>query len=198
MVIFCLFVCSFLLMGIFSFFPECGFWVSWSGSVYFVAAFSCCFRGFAGWVFLGNLWCGKMGEANTLWRKIWDACRDGSLIWFCRWCGGFNKLGLWGNSQTRKWVTFQLIFACNSWLHSLRISVSFSFSSFIFVTDLLLMARSFLILTHFLLERVHQDLFYPLVYYSWWWLCLFFFFFLFLFDSCRDLVGWVSEKEKSF
>ena len=94
-----------------------------------VAAFSCCFRGFAGWVLLGNLWCGKMREANTLWRKIWDTCRDGSLIWFCWWCGGFNKLGLWGNSQTRKWVTLQLIFACNSWLHSLHISVSFSFSS---------------------------------------------------------------------
>ena len=116
-------------MGVFSFFPECGFWVRWSGSVYFVAAFSCCFRGFAGWVFLGNLWCGKMGEANTLWRKIWDACRDGSLVWFCWWCEGFNKLGLWGSSQTRKWVTFQLIFACNSWLHSLHISVSFSSSS---------------------------------------------------------------------
>ncbi|RVW68732.1 Transposon Tf2-2 polyprotein [Vitis vinifera] len=50
---------------------------------------------FTGWVFLGNLWCGKMREVNILWRKIWDACRDGSLIWFCWWCGGFNKLGLW-------------------------------------------------------------------------------------------------------
>ena len=33
-----------------------------------------------------------------------------------------------GSSQTRKWVTFQLIFACNSWFHSLHILVSFSFS----------------------------------------------------------------------
>ncbi|RVW97512.1 Fasciclin-like arabinogalactan protein 7 [Vitis vinifera] len=31
-----------------------------------------------------------MGEANTLWRKIWDACRDGSLIWF-----GSNRGWFW-------------------------------------------------------------------------------------------------------
>ena len=76
-----------------------------------------------------------MGEANTLWGEVWDACRNGSLIWFFWWCWGFNKLGLWGKFPDQEIGRLYLIFACNSWFHCLQISVSSSF--FIFVTDLL-------------------------------------------------------------
>ncbi|KAL6330133.1 hypothetical protein AAG906_040053 [Vitis piasezkii] len=74
-----------------------------------------------------------MREANTLWRKIWDACRDGSLIWFCRWCLDLTVDGFWflqefGESghckryikfvYKKKWLGFSCL-CSNCWISSL-------------------------------------------------------------------------------